>query len=134
MNVHFLKAKLHRARVTDRSIDYEGSLTVDRDLIDAANMRPFEVVQVYNINNGARFETYLIEGARGSHEICVNGAAARLAEIGDRIIIVTTCWLSEAESKTHRPRIVLLNEGNQIVDQHDAPLPDDAQPVEQAVT
>ena len=129
-----LKSKIHRATVTDANLHYVGSVTVDKDLLDAADILPHELVHIVDINNGARFETYLIEGARGSHEICVNGAAARLAEVGDRIIIVATCWLSEAESKTNRPRIVLLNERNEIVDNFDAPTPDEAQPVGQAAS
>ncbi len=114
MHRHWLNAKLHRATVTDRSVEYDGSLGVDLDLLDAAGMREHEMVQVYNVTNGARFETYLIGATRGSRDVVVNGAAARLAERGDRIIVVTSCWLTEAEAEHHHPTVVLLADDNTI--------------------
>jgi aspartate 1-decarboxylase len=109
------KSKLHRATVTEAELHYEGSLSVDQDLMEAAEMLPNEMIQVYNINNGERFETYIIPGPRGSGVICLNGAAARKGEVGDKVIIVTTCWLDEAELAKHQPLSVLVGEGNKIV-------------------
>jgi aspartate 1-decarboxylase len=116
MQRHMLNAKLHRARVTDCHLDYEGSLTVDLDLIERAGMLVHEKVQVVNINNGARFETYLIPGERGRGDIVVNGAAARLAQPGDRIIVITYAVFDESELASHRPRVLRLNEHNQVID------------------
>jgi aspartate 1-decarboxylase len=110
-----LKSKIHRARVTDANIDYEGSITIDRKLMAAADILPFEQVQVLNINNGARFSTYAIEGEDGSGEICLNGAAARLAVKGDLVIILTYCDVSEEEARDHLPKIVYVDENNTIV-------------------
>jgi len=110
-----LKSKIHRARVTDANIDYEGSITIDRKLLAAADILPYEQVQVLNINNGARFSTYAIEGEDGSGEICLNGAAARLAVKGDLVIILTYCDVSEEEARDHVPKIVHVNENNTIV-------------------
>ncbi|EMO25712.1 aspartate 1-decarboxylase [Leptospira interrogans serovar Bataviae str. HAI135] len=92
-----MKGKIHRATVTDADLNYEGSLTVDMDLVDSAGMRVYEKVSVVNVNNGARFETYIIEGKRGSGEICLNGAAARLGMKGDKIIIITYAQVEEKE-------------------------------------
>ena len=110
-----LIGKLHRGTVTACRIDYEGSLTVDQDLIDAAGMLVHQKVQVLDISNGARIETYLIPGPRGSHQIQVNGAAARLFYQGDRIIVCAYGILDEAEAATCRPKVVLLDERNQRV-------------------
>lgn len=110
-----LKSKIHRARVTDANIDYEGSITIDRKLMAAADIIPYEQVQVLNINNGARFSTYAIEGEDGSGEICLNGAAARLVVKGDLVIILTYCDVSEEEARDHMPKIVHVNENNTIV-------------------
>jgi aspartate 1-decarboxylase len=110
-----LKSKIHRARVTDANIDYEGSITIDRKLMAAADILPFEQLQVLNINNGARFSTYAIEGEDGSGEICLNGAAARLAVKGDLVIILTYCDVSEEEARDHLPKIVYVDENNTIV-------------------
>ncbi len=115
MQRHMFKSKLHRATVTQAELHYEGSLSVDQDLMEAAEMIPNEMIQVYNINNGERFETYIIPGPRGSGVFCLNGAAARKGEVGDKIIIVTTCWLDEAELAQHQPLAVLLGEDNKIV-------------------
>ncbi|KGE24356.1 MULTISPECIES: aspartate 1-decarboxylase [Leptospira] len=108
-----MKGKIHRATVTDADLNYEGSLTVDMDLVDAAGMRVYEKVSVVNINNGARFETYIIEGKRGSGEICLNGAAARLGMKGDKIIIITYAQVEENELPIdYIPKVVHVDENN----------------------
>ncbi len=110
-----LKSKIHRARVTDANIDYEGSITIDKKLMAEADILPYEQVQVLNINNGARFSTYAIEGQEGSGEICLNGAAARLAVKGDLVIILTYCDVSEEEACNHTPKVVHVDAKNAIV-------------------
>ncbi|MBU6155225.1 MAG: aspartate 1-decarboxylase [Bdellovibrionales bacterium] len=110
----FLKAKLHRATVTEANLDYEGSVTIDRDLLDAAGILINERVEVYDISNGNRFSTYAIEGARGSGVICINGAAAHLCKPDDLVIICAYVGLSEQEIQSHRPRVVLLDQFNRI--------------------
>jgi aspartate 1-decarboxylase len=107
-----LKSKIHRARVTDANLDYEGSLTIDRDLMELADIAEFEQIKIYNVSNGARFETYAIGGARGRGDICLNGAAARLGARGDLIIIATYSGYDEREAQAHRPKIVLVAEDN----------------------
>ncbi|WP_155118272.1 aspartate 1-decarboxylase [Leptospira borgpetersenii] len=108
-----MKGKIHRATVTAADLNYEGSLTVDMDLVDAAGMRVYEKVSVVNINNGARFETYIIEGKRGSGEICLNGAAARLGMKGDKIIIITYAQVEENELPIdYIPKVVHVDENN----------------------
>ena len=109
-----LKAKIHRATVTDRSLDYEGSITIDQDLMDAVGLLPNEQVQVYNVSNGERFETYAIAGGRGTGTICVNGAAAHLAENGHKIIIANYALFAEAELVGFVPRIALVDGENRI--------------------
>ncbi len=111
-----LKSKIHRAVVTDADLSYEGSLEIDRDLMDAADIRPFERVFIYNISNGERFETYCIEGERGSGTICLNGAAARKGCPGDLIIIVTYVMCQEAEMSSGYTRLVWVDENNRIKD------------------
>ena len=115
MNYVMLKSKIHKARVTDRVIDYEGSTTIDRALMDAVGILPYEQIQVYDISNGQRFETYAIAAPAGSGEVCVNGAAARLVEIGDEIIIAAYAVLSEKDAGRHKPVIVVLDARNEIV-------------------
>jgi aspartate 1-decarboxylase len=110
-----LKSKIHRAHVTDANIDYEGSITIDRKLMAASDILPYEQVQVLNINNGARFSTYAIEGAEGSGVICLNGAAARLAAKGDIVIILTYCDVAEEDARRHTPKIVHVDAKNAIV-------------------
>ena len=110
-----LKSKIHRARVTDANIDYEGSITIDRKLMREADILPYEQVQVLNINNGARFSTYAIEGEEGGADICLNGAAARLAVKGDLVIILTYTDVSDEEAIDFKPKIVHVNERNEIV-------------------
>jgi aspartate 1-decarboxylase len=108
------KSKIHRARVTQAELYYEGSLTIDVDLMEAADILPYELVQVVNINNGSRFETYAIEGDPGSGIICLNGAAARLGQPGDEIIIITYGQFDPQEVKEHHPTVVLVDEHNKI--------------------
>ena len=110
-----LKSKIHRATVTDGNIDYEGSITIDTRLMEAADMLPYEQVQVLNINNGARFSTYIIEGEPDSGDICLNGAAARLAVKGDLVIILTYTDMPDEEARDYKPRIVLVDEKNSVV-------------------
>jgi aspartate 1-decarboxylase len=114
MLVTLMKSKLHRATVTQADLDYEGSIAIDRDLLDAAEILPHEQVDVLNITTGARFTTYAIEAPRGSRVIGVNGAAARLAQKGDKVIIVTYGQLPEDEARNYTPNVVLLGEGNGI--------------------
>lgn len=108
-----LKSKIHRATITEANLTYEGSLTIDGRLMKMANMLPYEMVYVYNINNGERFETYAIEGDAGSGVMCLNGAAARKGMIGDLIIITTFAGLSAAELEHHQPQIVYVDSKNQ---------------------
>jgi aspartate 1-decarboxylase len=110
-----LKSKIHRARVTDANIDYEGSITIDKKLMTAADILPYEQVHVLNINNGARFTTYAIEGKEGSGDICLNGAAARLGVKGDIVIILTYTQVPEEEAQNYHPRVVHVNMNNAIV-------------------
>jgi aspartate 1-decarboxylase len=111
----FLQSKIHRATVTGADLDYEGSILVDAALLEAAKILPFESVHIWNVANGKRFETYAIQGPSGSGQVILNGAAARLAHNGDKIIIATFCWLNEATIASHEPTIVLLGEGNEIL-------------------
>ena len=111
-----LKSKIHRARVTRCNVDYEGSITIDKDLIEAADLLPYEKVDVLNINNGARFHTYVIEGERGSGEICLNGAAARIVAKGDIVIILSYHVVTDDEAVTATPRLVYVDSENRIVD------------------
>ncbi len=110
------KSKIHRAIVTEANLNYMGSITIDRDLMDAADILPNEKVQVVNNNNGARFETYVIEGTRGSGTICLNGAAARLVQPGDSVIIITYAVMSNEECMTFRPKMVFVDAENKIVE------------------
>jgi aspartate 1-decarboxylase len=112
MFIKQLKAKIHRVRVTKVDVDYEGSISIDRDLIEAAGLKPFEAVCIWNVTNGARLETYVIEAPAGSGEIGLNGAAARLALTGDIIIIAAFCWLHEDEKR--EPVVVLVDEANKV--------------------
>jgi aspartate 1-decarboxylase len=109
-----LKSKIHRATVTDANINYEGSITIDKKLMKAADILAYEQVHVLNINNGARFTTYAIEGEEGSGDICLNGAAARMAVKGDIVIILTYTDVPEENLKNYKPRIVHVNEKNEI--------------------
>jgi len=108
------KSKLHRATVTQAELHYEGSITVAADLLAAADILPFERVQVVDIANGARFDTYAIEGQAGSGTVCVNGAAARLVQVGDPIIVISYAQMTPDEARRHRPTIVLLKGDNSV--------------------
>ena len=108
------KSKIHRATLTGADLHYEGSLTVDRDLMDAADLRAFEKVQVVNVNNGARLETYLIAGERGSGTLQLNGAAARLGAAGDHVIIISYADYEDAELDHYAPKLVFVDERNRI--------------------
>jgi aspartate 1-decarboxylase len=110
-----LKSKIHRATVTGSDLHYVGSITIDQDLLDAADIREHEQVHVVDVDNGARFETYTISGERGSGEICINGAAARLVHTGDTIIVISYAEYSEDELESYVPRIVHVNKTNEIV-------------------
>jgi len=110
------KSKIHRARVTEANLNYMGSITIDAELMEAADILPNEKVQVVNNNNGARFETYVIEGARGSRTICLNGAAARLVQPGDSVIIITYAVMSEEECRNYKPKLVFVDDENRIVE------------------
>ncbi len=112
-----LKSKIHRAYVTGANIDYEGSITIDKKLMEEADILPYEQVQVLNINNGARFSTYAIEGKEG--EICLNGAAARLAVTGDTVIILSYCHIRDEEARNFVPKVVHVNAQNAIVKEAD---------------
>jgi aspartate 1-decarboxylase len=110
-----LKGKIHRARITDADVNYEGSITIDRTLMEAADILPYERVQVLDVDNGARLETYAIEGEPGSGEICINGAAARLVSRGDIVIILSYQQVEEAEARNMSPHLVYVDEQNTIV-------------------
>jgi aspartate 1-decarboxylase len=110
------KSKIHKARVTQVELHYEGSLTVDSDLLDAADILPYERVQVCNINTGERFETYTIPGKPRSGTICLNGAAARLGCVGDELIIITYATFREEELKSYKPTVIILDKENKIVE------------------
>ncbi|MBU0438090.1 aspartate 1-decarboxylase [Staphylococcus casei] len=109
-----MNAKIHRARVTESNLNYVGSITIDKDILDAVDILGNEKVAIVNNNNGARFETYVIEGERGSGKICLNGAASRLVEVDDVVIIMTYAQLDEAELATYSPKVAVMNEYNQI--------------------
>jgi aspartate 1-decarboxylase len=111
----FLSGKIHRATVTGADLEYEGSITLDLDLMEAASMMVYEKVQVLDVTNGARLETYVIPGVRGSGEVCINGAAAHLVYQGDIVIILAYLTLTEEEMNTHTPRLVQVDAGNKIV-------------------
>jgi len=113
------KGKIHRATVTSANLNYVGSITIDKTLLDASGILPGERVQIVNNHNGARLETYVIEGEANSGIICLNGAAARLVQAGDNVIIIAYCWVSEEEAKALKPKIVFVDEKNKIVEQVD---------------
>jgi L-aspartate-alpha-decarboxylase len=115
MILTLLKAKLHRARVTQTDINYEGSISIDADLLERANILPHEQVDVLNITNGARFTTYAIEAPRGSKTIGINGAAARLVQRNDQVIIVAYCQMPAEEARNYNPSVVLLDDDNNVV-------------------
>jgi aspartate 1-decarboxylase len=112
MKLTMFKSKLHQMMVTEANLNYEGSITIDQDLLDAAHLLPYEKVQVLNITNGSRLETYTIPGERGSRICCMNGAAARLTQVGDRVIIISYAEMTPEEAKSYRPRTVVVDENN----------------------
>lgn len=111
-----MRSKLHRVTVTEADLHYVGSLTLDRDLMDAADLLPNEKVQIVAIDTGARLETYVIEGERGSGVVCINGAAARLVQPGDTVIVIAYGEMDDAEAREHQPHVVLVDGHNRVVD------------------
>ena len=116
MQIKLLKSKIHRAKVTDANLEYEGSIAIDSDLMKAANIQNYEKVHVLDITNGARLETYVIPDLAGSKSICINGAAAHLVKTGDRIIILSYCSVDYTSSSDYKPTIIRLNKQNNIID------------------
>lgn len=110
-----MKAKIHRATVTEANLNYVGSITIDKEILDAVDILPNEKVQIVNNNNGARLETYVIEGAPGSGVICLNGAAARLVQQGDTVIIMSYVLMTDEQARNYQPRIAIMGEENKIV-------------------
>ena len=115
MNVQLFKSKIHRVKVTQAELHYVGSITLDEDLIEAANMIPNEKVQIVNVNNGERLETYVIKGERGSGMVCLNGPAARKVQVGDVIIIISYATMDWEEAKTFEPTVVFPDENNRLL-------------------
>lgn len=116
MIISLLKSKIHRAVVTEANINYVGSITIDKDIMDEANLYEYEKVHVVNINNGKRLETYIIAGERGKGDICLNGAAARLVHVGDEVIIMAYCQIKEKNVAEHKPKIVFVDKKNSITE------------------
>ncbi len=123
MKLTMLKAKIHRATVTRAHLDYEGSVTIDRTLLEAAGILPYERVEIYNVTRGSRLATYAIEGEAGSGAIEINGAAAHLAGPGDLVILAAYCEMSPEEAPAHRPRLVFVDERNRISETRSAETP-----------
>jgi aspartate 1-decarboxylase len=115
MNVEIFKSKIHRVRVTQAELHYVGSITIDEDLIEAANLIPNEKVQIVNVNNGERLETYVIKGERGSGTVCLNGPAARKVQVGDVIIIISYATMDWEEAKTFDPTVIFPDENNRLL-------------------
>jgi len=116
MNIDMLYSKIHRATVTDANLNYIGSITIDEDLLDAAALRVGQKVEIVNINNGERFSTYTIKGKRGSKDMCLNGAAARKVEVGDKIIVIAYASYTQKDLETYKPIVVLSDDDNNIVE------------------
>ena len=112
--ITMLKGKIHRATVVQAELDYVGSITVDADLLDAAGIMEYEKVQIVDVNNGSRFETYTIAGERGSGHICLNGAAARCVQVNDKVILMAYCEMDSEEAKNHKPKVVFVDDDNKI--------------------
>lgn len=115
MLLEMLKSKIHRIRVTEANLNYVGSITLDKTLIEAVGILPGEKVQIVNNNNGARFETYVIEGPADSGMVCLNGAAARLVQPGDLIIVIAYAWLDAAEAATFKPKVIFPDQDNRLL-------------------
>ena len=118
MLLKVLRAKIHRATVTGACVDYVGSITIDRDLLDASGMMPGECVLVADLTDGQRFETYVMEGERGGRVICINGAAARLVNVGDKVIIMAFAYVAPDETAGLKPKIALVDENNRLTEVH----------------
>jgi len=116
MTFDMLYSKIHRATVSDANLNYVGSITIDEDLLDASNLRVGQKVEIVNVNNGERFSTYVIKGERGSKDMCLNGAAARKVEIGDKIIVIAYASYNESELETYKPIVVHVNDNNDIIE------------------
>lgn len=114
MQIQVLKSKIHRVTVTEADLNYIGSITIDEDLMDAANMIEHEKVHIVNVNNGERFETYIIKGKRGSGQICLNGPAARRVAIGDVVIVISYALMDFEAAKQYKPAVIFPGEGNKI--------------------
>lgn len=114
MQIEVLKSKIHRVKITQAELHYVGSITIDEDLMDAADLVENEKVQIVNVHNGERLETYVIKGKRGSGEICLNGPAARKAQVGDVIIIISYCSISKADAHAHKPVLIFPDEKNRL--------------------
>ena len=114
MMLNMLKTKVHRATITQAELHYVGSITLDPDLMEAADLLAFEKVQVLNINTGDRFETYVIEGGRGSRVVCLNGPAARLGQVGDMVIVLAYAWMDEEDARNHTAKTVHVDADNNI--------------------
>lgn len=119
MNITMFWSKIHRATVTDANLNYVGSITIDEEIIEAANMRVGQKVDIVNVNNGERFSTYIIPGERGEKDICLNGAAARKAHTGDKIIIIAYASMTPEEADSFEPRVVILEDDNEISEKFD---------------
>jgi len=115
MTIEILKSKIHRVKVTQAELNYVGSITIDEDLIEAANIIPNEKVQIVNNNNGARFETYVIKGERGTGTVCLNGATARLAQVGDIVIIMSYAYMEVEEARNYEPILVFPDSDNKLI-------------------
>jgi len=113
--IEVMKSKIHRVRVTQAELNYVGSITIDEDLMEAADIVANEKVQIVNNNNGARLETYVIPGTRGTGTICLNGAAARLVQVGDVVIIISYAWMDKEEAKSYQPKLVFPDEHNRLI-------------------
>jgi len=116
MKLEMLYSKIHRATVTDANLNYVGSITIDEELMEKANLLVGQKVDIVNINNGERFSTYVIKGKRGSKEICLNGAAARKVHVGDKIIIIAYASMDLEEAKSFKPKVIIVNDENEIVE------------------
>jgi aspartate 1-decarboxylase len=114
MLVNIFKSKIHRVKITQAELNYVGSVTIDEDMLDAAGIKENERVQIVNNNNGERLETYAIKGKRGSGIVCLNGAAARKAQVGDIVIIISYAWMTPEEASNHKPKVVFPDENNRV--------------------
>ncbi|MEN2282885.1 aspartate 1-decarboxylase [Algoriphagus sp. SE2] len=115
MQIQVLKSKIHRVKITQAELNYVGSITIDKDLMDAANLIENEKVQIVNVNNGERLETYVITGERGSGQVCLNGPAARKAQVGDVVIIISYAGMEMEEAKNHKPVLIFPDDRNKII-------------------